>query len=151
MSTGLTLELPPPLGSLQDALAQDAARERVSTAEYAKILICLAAALQPGAAERPFAKALRAFLTDRQLDVGKMEATLAEVVELLTSHRCDPVAIDEDLDLVLADLPPLETLVQRAGRARRASARGRYAYVGVSSEEFATEKREEVSREEKPD
>jgi hypothetical protein len=60
------------------------------------------------------------------------------------AHR----SVEENVDFSTHELPPLESLIQRAGRMRRLTAMGKYAHLGGGSEEFMREKQIELDREE---
>lgn len=140
----MVLDLPAPLG---DELLRGAEREHVSALEHAKILLSVASALRKDHSGRAFPRAVRAFLSARSLDADAVVAVFDELVVLLLKTGCDPVSIDEDYDVSVSELPPLEALVQRAGRVRRPAARGKYSHVGVSSSAFARDKETEIDLE----
>ena len=58
-------------------------------------------------------------------------------------------SIDHDVEVSIHELPPLEHLVQRSRRMNRSSILGKYAYLGLSSEDFAREKQMEIDREDR--
>jgi hypothetical protein len=62
-------------------------------------------------------------------------------------HRS--IGLDEDFDIIVCELPPMDRLVQSMGRMNRRSIRGKYAHIAFSSEDFMAEKQREIDREDR--
>ena len=117
----LTLDLPTPLA---DELTREAKQKNVSPAEHATRLVGLAMALLKDGTDTPFRAEVKSFLIAHSVDAEHVAAVLGELLD-------SPV-------------------IQTAGRqARRPSAMGKYAHLGVTSEDVAREKQEDIAREEK--
>lgn len=146
----LTLELPPKLG---DELTRNAERENTTTEEHAKLLLSLATALLSENRSTPFHKALRVFISTRSLDPDTVASVFEDFLSVCVSRNIDPLEIsaDTDFDVLLEESPAVESLIQATGRLNRPrpSARGSCSHLGLSSEQFAKEKQEEIAREER--
>jgi hypothetical protein len=58
-------------------------------------------------------------------------------------------SVAKDIEVSLSGLPPLDHLLQRSGRVRRASVMGKYSWLKGSSEDYAIEKQREIVREDR--
>jgi hypothetical protein len=147
---GMTLELPPELG---EELTRNAEREHTTPEEHAKLLLSLATALLSESRSTPFHKVLRVLISTRPLDADSFASVFDDLLSVCVMYKIDPLnlPLDADFDLILRDTGPLESLIQRAGRLprRRPTAMGSCAHLGLSSDQFAKEKQEEIAREER--
>jgi hypothetical protein len=166
---GLTLDLPPPL---EEVLTREAERERVSPAEHASLLLSLATALREKGPETPFRVAVRTFLSAHAVDPDQFGVAMEGLLGICSDQPNPAVPIGASLELrwsvasaahhgtessilqswrnSVVHLPTTEEMIPSSGRTRRRpSARGKYAHLGLSSEEFAREKQEEIAREER--
>jgi hypothetical protein len=160
---------------LEKELMSEARLTGVAPAELAGLLLCLADALRSGAPETPFSVAVRSFLSRHQLDPDYLSVALEHLKELCfrsklqaTSPRLigsvpetmgDFVRLGEILRDWRDDAlhQPIENGVAvmsdvslRQDPARpRPSILGKYAHLGLSSEEFAREKQLEIDREDR--
>jgi hypothetical protein len=115
----LTLELPTPL---VEELTREAKQKSVSPEEHLTRLVEIVGALTKSGWETPLRAEVKLFLANHSVDADHVASVLSQ----------------------LLDSP----LIQKDGRqARRTSARGKYAHLGISSEDFAREKQEEIDRE----
>ncbi len=142
----LSVELPSPLG---DEMSREAERQHVSPSEHAEILLSLVRSLRKEHQETASAKVVTEFLKSRSLDADLVVSVFEELVTLLLKNRCDTVSIDESYQGIDVQLPSIEEIVQKAGRVRRTSGRGSFSHIGISSEEYAKEKQEDIAREER--
>jgi hypothetical protein len=160
----LTLELPPPL---DEELASEAAREGLSPADQATLLLHLATVLLEADRTTLFQEAVKAFLSSRSLDANQVASAFQELVRsCVTPHDLgketdafqNSLSMDVDLpvsyapELILRNWrnPPVHR-IQAARRVnRKKSALGKYASFAVGSETLAREKREEITLEERP-
>lgn len=142
----LSLELPSPLG---DEMSREAERRHVSPSEYAEILLSLVRSLRKEHQVTASARAVTEFLRSRSLDADLVVSVFEELVTLLLKNRCDTVSIDENYQGIDVQLPPIEEIVQKAGRVRRTSGRGMFSHLEFSSEQHAREKQEDIAREER--
>ena len=142
----LTVDLPPPLG---DDLSREAERAHVPPAEHVRILLSLIWSLRRDHQDAVSAKVIKGYFRSRELDADLVVTVFDDLVTLLLKNRCDTLSIDANYDLGVIELPPIEEMVQKAGRVRRVSARGSAAHLGVSSEDMAREHQEDIDREEK--
>ena len=109
----LTLELPTPL---VEELTRAAKQRNVSPEEYVTRLVELVVALTQNGWDTPLRDEVKLFLSNRSVNADQVASVLGELVD--------------------------SPLVPEAGRqARRLSARGRYAHLGISSEDVARSKR----------
>lgn len=142
----LTVDLPPPLG---DDLSREAEREHVSPAEHARILLSLIWSLRRDHQGAVSSRVIKGYLQSRELDPDLVVTVFDDLINLLLKNRCDTLSIDANYDRGVVELPPIEEMVQKAGRVRRLSARGLAAHLKVSSEDVAREHQEDIAREEK--
>jgi hypothetical protein len=165
----MTLEIPPPL---EDELSREAKREELSPEDHATLLLCLATALRKSAQETPFRKAVKEFLSSHSVDADRFSSALEALLGICSKHRDETPTVPNESERQWAlltaphhggvlsilqswrndpvHMPPTEAMIESAGRSRRQpSAMGKYSHLGISSEEFAREKQEEIAREER--
>jgi hypothetical protein len=163
----MTLEIPPPL---EDELSREAKREELSPEDHATLLLCLATALRKSAQETPFRRAVREFLSSHSVDADRFSTAFETLLGVCSEHRDETPTVPKELEPertattatpdsvkpsilqswrnALVHMPLTEAMIQSAAR-RQPSAMGSCSHLGLSSEEFAREKQEEIAREER--
>ncbi len=142
----LWVDLPNPVG---DDLSREAEGDHVLPAEHARILLFLVWSLRKDHQDATSARAIKEYFRSRSLDPDLFVNVFEELVTLFLKSGCDTALIDANADLSVKELPPIEKLVQRTGQMRRPSAFGKYAHLGVSSEDVIREHQEDIEREER--
>jgi hypothetical protein len=118
---GFTLDLSPPL---EEELTREAEREDVSLEEHVASLVRLALALTYSGSETALGQDVKTFLSERSIELDRVAIVLDEF--------------------------RVSRLIQSAGRVNRhTSLMGRYAHLGVTSEDAARAKQEEIEIEER--
>ncbi len=154
---GIVVELPP---ELEKALVDEAGREGVTPAEQAALLLCLVGAMLEEGPETPFRGAVRSFLTQHRVDSKQFASAFGRLKSLCLDEAPRPESEGEAgrLDGLLrawrdagvhgsegGESMPTSELPARS----RPSIRGKYAYIGFSSDDHAREKQFEIDREDR--
>jgi hypothetical protein len=162
----ITINLPP---DLERELIGEARRDGIAPAERAELLLRLALALRVEGPETPFGSAVGAFFRRHQIDPDRLASALDQL-----NGACIPVTLHSTPPALFGGDPGgpserirLESLLRRwrddavhrpvdeaATRqpevtSPRPSILGKYAYLGLSSEDFMREKQEEIDREDR--
>jgi hypothetical protein len=78
---------------------------------------------------------------------SKLEAAKSLLREWRSPDVHREIGIESSMEIMQVEFPPLESLIQRAGRMTRESILGKYAYLGGGTEEFMRQKQTEIDRE----
>jgi hypothetical protein len=160
----MTVDLPE---HLEEGLREEAEKEGVQPSEHAALLLSICTALLSDAGTTPFRSAVKEFLSHRSLDSEHLATAFEELVQQCLAGALDEdrepswvaanlrawrnslvhQGVDTNLEWVLST-PPSAGTAQVADRAKR-GARGKYAHLGGTSEDFARRKEEEIAREER--
>ncbi|HEV2735984.1 MAG TPA: hypothetical protein VGV85_14150 [Longimicrobiaceae bacterium] len=170
----MTVDLP---AHLEEGLREEAEKKGVQPSEHAALLLSICTALLSDAGTTPFRSAVKEFLSHRSLDSDHLATVFEELVQQClaageegmasqpfeqTVVAADPSWVDANLrawrdslvhqsvgaDFDWSVLPRAAETARAAGRTR-GSARGKYAHLGGTSEDFARRKEEEIAREER--
>ncbi len=170
----MTVDLP---AHLEEGLREEAEKEGVQPSEHAALLLSICTALLSDTGTTPFRSAVKEFLSHRSLDSDHLATVFEELVqqclaageEGMASQPFEQTVVAADPSWVDANLrawrdslvhqstgaesgwpipPSAAGSAQAAGRVR-GGARGKYAQLGGTSEDFARQKEEEIAREER--
>ena len=171
----IVIELPP---DLEEELSIEARRAGLSPAEQSTLFLYLATALVGDGPDTPFRGAVRSFLARHRVDPDRVSSACDQLKrrclegyppeDVASTGRAidrDPIETsgDDRFDGLLrawrdANVhQPIRNesgatardSTPRTSRATVASIRGKYAYLGLSSEDFAREKQLEIDREDR--
>lgn len=160
----MTVDLP---AALEEDLREEAEREGVKPSEHAALLLSICTALLNDAEATPFSSAVKEFLSRRSLDSEHVAAALDALVreclaaihdagKTLNAFHSHSGWSDGTLQAWRDSLvhqpwvapAPRQEPVESTGRPFR-GARGKYAHIAGTSEDFARQKEEEIAREER--
>lgn len=155
----MTVDLP---SVLEEGLREEAEREGVHPSEHAALLLSICTALLNDAEATPFRRAVKEFLSRRSVDSEHLAAAFEELVLECLAAAQDaerasnvfqgehPRWSDPTLRAWRDSLVHQPSPAPEAGPAEPwKGARGKYAHIGGTSEDFARQKEEEIAREER--
>ena len=141
----ITIELPAPLEEQVNREAMLAGR---SPAEHATLLVRLATALAGGNPDAPFQEAGRSSLWNLAIDPILVASACDVLIKLGRRDGPDRSESEQSKTDPVAGLDPNEPY-PRVPHSERISILGKYAHLGLSSEDYAREKRAEIEREDR--
>ena len=162
----ITIDLPP---RLDQELLREAIRDGVAPTVRAELLLRLAIVLRPEGSATPFGSAVREFLRQHEIDPDRLASVLDQFNDACVPNARHPVqGFSPDTDARASNgRISLESPLRRwrdeavhrpsgeeAGMSAqltspRPSIMGKYAHIGLSTEDFMREKQEEIDREDR--
>ena len=162
----ITINLPP---LLERELIGEARRDGIAPAERVELLLRLSVALRFEGPETPFGSAVRAFFRRHQIDPERLASALDQfngVCVPVNLHSVPPALSDGDPGESSERLRPEsllrrwredavhrpvkeEATIQAEVSSPRPSILGKYAHLGLCSEDLMREKQEEIDREDR--
>jgi hypothetical protein len=150
-------------------LLREAIRDGIAPIVRAELLLRLAMALRSEGSETPFGSAVREFFRKHEIDPDQLATVLDQLNDACVPNARHPVKVfSPDVNAHISNRRvrpesllrrwrteavhrPLEEEASRSAEvtSMRPSSMGKYAHLGLSSEDFMREKQEEIDREDR--